>query len=41
MIKVQESPPNIMVTRKLMVCESLGKRLVVLGEAASPLVHPT
>jgi len=41
MIKVQESPPSIMVIRKLMVRESLGKRLVVLGEAVSPLVHLT
>jgi len=29
MIKVQELPLNIMVTTKLMVCESPGKRLVV------------
>ena len=41
MIKVQESPPNIMVTRKSMVCDSLGKGLVVQGEDASLLVHPT
>jgi len=34
--KVQESPPNIMVTRKPMVCESLSKQLVVQGKDASP-----
>jgi len=31
----------IKVTRKPMVCESLSKGLVVLGEDASPQVHPT
>jgi len=41
MIKVQESSPNNMVTRKSIVYESLGKRLVVQGEDASPLMHPT
>jgi hypothetical protein len=40
-IKVQESPPNIMVIKKPMVCESSGKRLVVQEKDASPLVHPT
>jgi hypothetical protein len=30
-----------MVTRKPMVCESPCKGLVVQGEDASPLVHPT
>jgi len=30
-----------MVTRKSMVFESLGKRLVVQGEDISPTVHPT
>jgi len=29
-----------MVTRKPMVCESPGKRLVVQGKYTSPLVHP-
>jgi hypothetical protein len=29
MTKVQELPPSIIVIRKPMVCESLGKRLVV------------
>ena len=29
------------VTRKPMVCESLGKELVVQGEDTSPLVHST
>jgi len=41
MIKVQESPPNIMVTRKPIVCESLSKGLVMQGEDASLLMHPT
>jgi len=41
MIKVQESSPNIMVTRKPMVCESPGKGLVVQEKDASPLVHLT
>jgi hypothetical protein len=41
MIKVQESPPSIKVTRKPMVCESLSKRLVVQGEDTSHPVHPT
>jgi len=41
MIKVQESPPNIMVPRKPMVYESLSKGLVVQGKDASPPVHPT
>ena len=41
MIKVQESPPSIMVTRKNMACESLSKELVVQREDASPPVHPT
>jgi hypothetical protein len=41
MIKVQESSPNNMVTRKSIVYESLGKRLVVQGEDASPLMHHT
>jgi hypothetical protein len=31
----------IKVTRKPIVCESLSKRLVVQGEDASPLMHPT
>jgi hypothetical protein len=34
------SPPDIMVTRKPMVCESPGKRLVVQEKDTSPLVHP-
>jgi hypothetical protein len=41
MIKVQESSPNNMVTKKSIVYESLGKRLDVQGEDASPLMHPT
>jgi len=41
MINVQESSPSIMVTRKPMVCERLGKGLVVQGEDASPPLHPT
>jgi hypothetical protein len=30
-----------MITRKPMVCESLGKGLVVQGKNASPPMHPT
>jgi hypothetical protein len=41
MINVQESPPNIMVTRNPMVYEGLGKRLVVQGKDASFPMHPT
>ena len=41
MIKVQESPPGIKVTRKPMVCKTLSKGLIVQKEDASPLVHPT
>ena len=35
-IKVQESSPSIMVIKKLIVCESLGRGLVVQGEDISP-----
>ena len=35
-IKVQELPYSIKVTRKPMVCESPSKRLVVQTEDASP-----
>jgi len=41
MIKVQESPPNTMVTRIPIVYESPSKGLVMQGEDASPLMHPT
>jgi hypothetical protein len=41
MVKVQESPPSIKVTRKSIVCESLSKGLVVQGKDTSPLVQPT
>jgi len=41
MIKIQESPPSIKVTRKSIICESLSKELVVQGEDTSPLVQPT
>jgi hypothetical protein len=40
MIKVQESPPSIMVTKKTMVYESLSKGLIMQGEDISPSVHP-
>jgi hypothetical protein len=40
MIKVHESPPSIMVTRKPMVYESLSKGLIMQGENLSPPVHP-
>jgi hypothetical protein len=40
-IKVQKLPPNIMITRKLIVCESPGKEFVVQREDASPSVYPT
>ena len=36
MIKVQESPPNIMITRKPVVCESPSKRLIIQGKDISP-----
>jgi hypothetical protein len=39
--KVQEPPPSIKVTRKLMVCESPSKGLVVQGKDASPPMHHT
>jgi hypothetical protein len=39
--KVQESPPNTIVTRKPIVCESSGKGLVVQEEDESLLIHPT
>jgi hypothetical protein len=38
--KIQELPPSIKFTTKPMVCESLGKGLVVQGEDVSPFVHP-
>jgi hypothetical protein len=41
MIKVHESPPSIKVTKKPMVCEGMCKGMVVQGEDASSLVHPT
>jgi hypothetical protein len=36
MIKVQESSPSIMVIKKLIVCESLGRGLVVQGKDILP-----
>ena len=41
MIKIQESPPNIMIIRKSMVYESLSKISFVQRKDALPLVHPT
>ena len=40
-INVKKSLPSIMVTNNPMVCESLGKRLVIQGKDASPLGHST
>jgi len=40
-IKVQKLLPSIMVTKKLIICESPGKEFVVQREDASPSVYPT
>jgi hypothetical protein len=41
MIKFQESPHSIKVTKKPMICENLSKGLIVQKKNASPQVHPT
>ena len=41
MIEVQDSPPIIIVTRKSMLCKSLGNWLLVQGKDTSFSMHPT